>query len=237
MDISSIFSDAFDYARKMFADLGRLAILIVLDVIPVVNFIVVGYAAKVVKETPSKELPALKDYVDMWVQGLKIVVASIIWMIIPIILIAVGFGLAFFIFPIVIGVVGVILAFCIAIILCMSIVHMVKQNSFGKAFAAGEVLDIIRRIGWSKYILWLIAIFVIGLVIAAIGAIPWVGWLISLIIGPLFAVFAARSASLIYSEAVPTATEFVSGTRYCRNCGAGLTPDAAFCPKCGQKVE
>jgi hypothetical protein len=253
MDISSIFNDAFDYTRKMFADLGRLIVLIVLAIIPIVNLIIVGYAAKVVKESPSlKEPPTLKDYGEMWIQGLKIVVASIIWMIVPIILIAAGFGfgaisfgLFFPISPAIIGaaivsiVVGVVLAFVFAIILSMAIIHMIRHSSFSKAFAVGEILDIIKRVGWGKYVRWLIIVFVICLVIAAIGSIPFVGWIISLIVAPLFAVFAARSASSIYSEAVPTPTVVQAGASllYCRNCGASLLSEAIFCPKCGQKVE
>jgi len=242
MDITSIFRDAFDYAKRMFADLGRLVILIVLDIIPIVNFIVAGYGAKVVRETPSsKEPPALKGYGGMWIDGLKIVVATIIWMIVPIILIALGFGLAavspaiFGVWLIVLGAIGVVVAFIIAIIMAMGIVHMIKLNRFSKAFAVREILDIIRRIGWGKYILWLIVIFVIALIIAGIGSIPLVGWLISLIIAPLFTVFSARS--LIYSEGAPAPTPPPSGAKFCGNCGESLASDAAFCPKCGQKVE
>jgi len=252
MNIRSIFNDAFDYAEKMFADLGRLVILIVLTFIPLVNLVVLGYFAKVIRETPSSEPPALKGYGEMWIQGLKIAVASIIWMIVPIIL---GGCMALaFIAPIplsgaksgaliVLGMIGigvavlvaVVVAFMISIILSMAIVHMIKHNSFSKAFSVREILDIIRRIGWGKYIFWLIIMFVIYLVISAIGFIPLVGWLISLIIGPPFSVFAASSASLIYSEGVSMPTQ-PSGAKYCGNCGESPPSGAAFCGKRGQKV-
>jgi len=63
----------------MFTDIGRLILLIVLNIVPIVNFIVVGYAVKVVRETPSSnEPPALRGYVEMWIQGLKVTVAAII---------------------------------------------------------------------------------------------------------------------------------------------------------------
>lgn len=253
MDTSSIFSDAFKYTKRMFDDLGRLVILIVLNIIPIVDFIVMGYTAKVIRESPtSTEPPALKDYWEMWIQGLKIAAASIIWMAAPIILVVVSISLVSVNFGFssaanpdlatigtlsILCAIGIALAFIIAIIMSIGIVHMIKQNHFGKAFAVGEILDIIRRIGWSKYILWLIIIFGITTIIFAIGNIPFVGWLISLIIGPLFAVFVARSALLIYSEGTPTPPTPPSETRYCKNCGESLPTDAAFCPKCGQKAE
>jgi len=193
-------TDSIDYTKMLFNDLGRLLILIILDIIPIVNFIVAGYAANVIKQSKdSKELPPLTNYVDLWIQGLKIVVASIIIMIIPIILI--GPSVVLFVIA---AWIGVLLAFFLSIILGMAIVNMVKHGSFGKAFAFGEILNIIGKIGWGSYIVWLIVIFIISVIISAIGGIPVIGWLLSLILGPLFAVFVARSASLTYLEGTTT---------------------------------
>jgi hypothetical protein len=258
MDTSSIFSDAFKYTRRMFDDLGRLVILIVLIIIPIVNFIVMGYTAKVIRESPtSTEPPALKDYWEMCIQGLKIFVASLIWMVAPIImivasitLVSVSFDFSATTYPdpatmgtlSILCAIGITVAFIIAIIMCIGIVHMIKQNRFSKAFAVREIFDIIKCIGWGKYILWLIIIFGITTLIFAIGSIPYAGWLISLIIGPLYTVFIARSALLIYSEGIPApptppSTALPAETRYCKNCGESLPADASFCPKCGQKAE
>ena len=259
MDTSTIFSDSFKYTRKLFGDLGRLLILIVLDIIPIVNLVVTGYAAEVVRESPaSTEPPTLKDYVEMWIQGLKITVAATIWMIAPLILIAVPIALfsasydfTATVYPGLAAIgagliftctICIALALIIAIIMAIGIVHMIKQNRFSKAFAVREIFDIIKCIGWGKYILWLIIIFGIATLIFAIGSIPYAGWLISLIIGPLYTVFIARSALLIYSEGIPApltppSTALSAETRYCKNCGESLPADASFCPKCGQKVE
>ena len=81
-------TDSFNYTKLLFNDLGRLLLLIILDIIPIVNFIVVGYLSNVIKQPKdSNKLPPLKNYFDLWVQGLLVVVASVIFMIIPIILI------------------------------------------------------------------------------------------------------------------------------------------------------
>jgi hypothetical protein len=212
-------TDSIDYTKMLFNDLGRLLILIILDIIPIVNFIVAGYAANVIKQPKgSKELPPLTNYFDLWIQGLKIVVASIIIMIIPIILIGpsvVLFVIAAWIdvsflptvggfLAIVMLLIGLLLAFFLSIILGMAIVNMVKHNDFGKAFAFGEILNIIGKIGWGSYIVWLIVIFIVSVIVSAIGGIPVIGWLLSLILAPLFAVFAARSASLTYMEGTTT---------------------------------
>ena len=266
MKLDKNLTDSINYTKILFTDLGRLLILIILDIIPIVNLVVLGYVSKVIKEpVNSRELPPLDNYWSLWVQGLKIAVVAIIYMIIPIILIipfvsimalswaafpgfpAVGLFLAI---PMLI--IGLLLAFFLAIIFSMAIVNMVRKDSFGKAFAFGEVWGIIGRVGWGMYILWLIIFFVCAIIVGAIGSIPAIGWILSLIIGPIFGVFVARSASLTYWEGVspqaeepvvekPTRSEALEAPReavekkFCIHCGAEMTADAVYCPKCGKK--
>ena len=218
MKLDENLTDAIDYTKLLFADLGRLLILIVLAIIPIVDFVVLGYLGNVMKAPKdSKQLPPLENYFDLWFQGLQILVASIIFMIIPLIL-AVPFifllmlsnaSLPFlatvsWVLSVVLMIVGLLLAFFLAIILAMAIVNMLKKNSFGKAFAFGEIFEIIGKVGWLNYILWLLVIFVCSIVVAAIGSIPVIGWFLSLMIAPIFGVFVARSAALVYLEATET---------------------------------
>ena len=264
MDLGQNLSRSIDYSRKLFADLGRLLILIVLDVIPIVNLAVVGYMTKVIKEPPtSDELPPLKEYVTLWVQGLKVTVAVIIYLIIPFIFIAPFIAmtvLAGLISPSLVPVgwvlavpmliVGVLLIFFILIIMSMAIVNMVKKDSFTKAFAFGEIVAVIGRIGWGTYIFWTIIIFVCALIVGGIGSIPAIGWLISLVIAPIFGVFVSRSASLVYSEgtapvAAPPATErpptppapTTEEKKFCTFCGAEIAKEALYCERCGREQE
>jgi len=269
LDLSQIIGNSFEYAKKLFTDVGRLLILIVLHIIPIVGWlIIVGYMTRVIKDTPSSsEPPPLRDYGDLFVQGLKVVIAFIVYMLVPLILIGLavsafilsifGMGLvypAWTLGALGVGllVIGIILAFGIAIIMAMAVVHTVKNNSFGKAFAVGEILGIIGKIGWVKYIFWLIIMFVIAWVVPGIASIPWIGLLILVIILPALEVFYGRSAALIYSEGVPPVgvpptppappgyvppppppTVGVPAVKFCVHCGAQIAAEAVFCPKCG----
>jgi hypothetical protein len=226
MDLSDNLSNSFEFARKLFSDFGRLVILIVLDLIPIVNLIVTGYAYRVLKESPVADSPPkLENYGDMFIDGLKVAIASIIYMIVPLILITAGVG-SFFATTVMksgtnfmpgefkpaytglltgtgiaLAVVGVIVAFVMLILLAAGIAHMIKTGKFGKAFAFGEILSVIGRIGWGKYIAWLVLIVILAAIVGAIaGGIPVVGWLIAAIIGPAVAVFYFRSLGLLYSE-------------------------------------
>ena len=226
MDLSDNLSNSFAFARKLFSDFGRLVILIVLDLIPIVNLIVTGYASRVLRESPGADSPPkLENYGDLFIDGLKIVIASVIYMLLPLILIAAGFGSFFaamvtgggpnFMWGgftpaymgllggtgVVLVLVGLLVAFVMLILLAAGIAHMIKTGKFGKAFAFGEILNVIGKIGWGKYIAWLILIVVLAAIVGAIaGAIPYVGWIIAAIIGPALTVFYFRSLGLLYSE-------------------------------------
>ena len=226
MDIGENFSNSFDYARKLFSDGGRLLILIILDIIPIVNWIVVGYAARVLREAPGgKNPPKLENYGDLFVDGAKVFFASLVYMIIPLAVMGAGIAsVAFAMFmggglipgtprPIeggslfVLGGTGIvlllvvaILAFLALIVLGAAIAHMIEKGKFGKAFAFGEILDVIREIGWGRYLAWVVLVAIIAIVVGAItSAIPFVGWLIEVIIAPAVAVFFFRSLGLLYS--------------------------------------
>jgi hypothetical protein len=226
LDLADNLSNSFEYAKKLFGDFGRLLILIVLDLIPIVNWTVVGYAARVLKESPGTDAPPkLEDYGKLFVEGAKIFFASLIYMIIPLIVIVAGVGS--FVAGMVVGagsdfmargftpgpmgllsgtglvlvLIGALVAFVMLILLAAGIAHMIKTDKFSKAFAFGEILGIIRRIGWGKYLAWVILLAIIAAIVGAItGGIPYVGWLVSVIIGPGLIVFFFRSLGLLYGE-------------------------------------
>ena len=226
MDLSQNLNNSFEYAKKLFSDFGRLIILIILDLIPIVNWIVIGYAARVLKESPGADAPPkLEDYGGMFVAGAKVFFAALIYMIIPLILLAAGIGsMAAAMFPtfgpdfvmsgfspaqffmfggigLSLIILGVIVAFFMLIVLAAGIAHLIKTGSFGKAFAFGEIFRLIGKIGWGKYLAWVILVAIIaGMVGAIVGSIPYVGWLIQAIIAPALSVFFFRSMGLLYSE-------------------------------------
>jgi len=225
LDLPDNLSNSYEYAKKLFSDFGRLVILIVLDLIPLVNWVVVGYAARVLKESPGADAPPkLENYGRMFVDGAKIFFATLIYMLIPLILIAAGVG-SFLAGVVMTGgsdfmkgftpeqmfvlggtgvalvLIGVVLAFLMVIILAAGVAHMIKTGKFGKAFALGEIFRTVGKVGWLKYLAWVILVAIIsGIIGAVVGSVPYVGWIISAIIGPPVMVFFFRSLGLLYSE-------------------------------------
>lgn len=213
MKLEENFTESIDFSLKLLKDAGRFIILIILCIIPIVNFIVLGYVSRVVKETPrSDSPPALEKYDELWVEGAKVFVAALIYFIVPGLLL--GLGAAFFApfpFPpfllglrVIIISLALILLFLALIFAVIGLVHMIKTEDFGNAFNFERIISIIKSYGWGRYLLWLLIVYAIVLVISAIGTIPYIGWIITAVISPLLAVFLGRSAALVYEEgAVP----------------------------------
>ncbi len=134
---------------------------------------------------------------------------------------------------------------------------MVKTGRLGSAFDFNQIFSKIRTIGWPNYILWIIVMFVIGLILGGLSLIPFIGWLISLIISPVFLVFVGRSAANMYETAAtvstpphtaippppppspPGAQPAAAPVRglFCGYCGNPLQPGDKFCGKCGRPVK
>ena len=255
MNLGDNLTDSFEYTKKLFSDAGRLIILIVLSLIPIVDWIVIGYQAKVLRESPGTGTPPkLERYGELLVEGAKVFFATLIYMLIPLILIIIGgvstfagvmstsgpvlaAGLVLGGAGAVILLVGIIIMVLLLIFLAVGIAHMIKTGKFGKAFAFGEILRIIRGIGWAKYLGWIIVVVIIGVVVSAVsGLVPIVGWVISAILQPILGVFVFRSLGLLYNDGAPpelrVARPVVSGSA-CPSCGTPLQPHHKFCPNCG----
>jgi MFS family permease len=255
LNLSENLSNSFEFAKKLLSDGGRLIILIVLDIIPIVNWIVIGYAARVLRESPSTETPPkLEKYGEMFVDGAKVTFASLIYMLVPTILIATGASSLFagmlslqggFAAPsvmlggtgVVLLLVGILLGIILLLLLAAGMAHMLKTGKFGKAFAFGEILRIIRGIGWGKYIAWIVVLVIISMIIGGVaGLIPYVGWVISAIISPILSVFIFRSLGLLYNEGAPPELRVqpnAVSSLVCSSCGTPLQPHHKFCPTCG----
>jgi O-antigen ligase len=99
-----------------------------------------------------------------------------------------------------------IITFLISIVALMGLIHMFKTGSFGKAFAIGQILNIIGKIGWLRYLAWLVVSFVLAMVIIAFTYIPFLGWIIVAFLEVLLVIFLARSIGIMYDSAMGMTT-------------------------------
>lgn len=227
MSLSDDLSEASQYTGGIFQRIGDLLILFVISIIPIVDFIALGYYARVLRDYPSSRTPPkLEGYADLFTEGLKIFVVAFIWAIM-IVIVSVIIAIPFISLA-VLGALAnpniftttqwipllapfiaifVVIAFFSGIIAFMGVVHMVKKNSFGKAFAFREIFDAIGKIGWLRYLASFVVFFVILAIVGTItSALGPIGWVVSAFLSVLVGLFVARTVGLLYdkAEGIPT---------------------------------
>lgn len=220
MNITDNITESLKYPLN---DWTKILILTVISIIPIVNFMTMGYYVRIIKSTFAgiDEVPDFDDLGELFIDGIKVLIVSIIYMIVPLIIYFVALlpllfasdpysmmsglmsGLA-----IVILIIDIVVAIIFSLILYPAIVNMaLYDGEIGAAFRFSEILDRIKEIGWGSYILWVIAIIVtsavVGIILGIIGFILMfilIGFLVLIAAGAYLTMFQARSIGLLFSE-------------------------------------
>ena len=183
--IMGLFGTAFGAVKwgfgTNFSHIGRWLLLTIFSCIPIVNFIADGALMKVLKGEEPDISPAGKSFVT----GFFFFLIGLIYAIIPAIIILV-LGL---ISSIAAAIVGIILVILLCLIAIPAEINFVRSGKFGKAFAFGEIFGMISKLGWGKYILAIIVMFIVGFIVSLVigiiayvlGLIPVAGWVLALI--------------------------------------------------------
>ena len=81
-------------------------------------------------------------------------------------------------------------------------IRFARTGSIAEGWRFPAIRENIRKIGWGKYIIALILLLVIGIIFSIVTAIPaiipYIGWVIPVILSPLLTVFTARYLTLVY---------------------------------------
>ena len=201
MNIKENLSDSLQYPVK---DWVKMIILGIILIIPIVNFIGLGYYLRIMRSTYAglDELPDFEHAGELFIDGVKILIVCIIYAIVPLIFFAISFA-----FPTpVFFILSAIFAMVISIFAYMGIANMAfHESEIGKAFRYREVLDRIGAIGWGHYILWWIVLMLIvtvaGFIIGIVGGIMLffvLGLLVFLLGYSYLVIFQARTAALTF---------------------------------------
>lgn len=223
MDYGNMISDAFEYTREaLVGKWMRWVLLTIVTIIPIVNFISFGYMMEIYRGT--KPAPELENWGTLFVDGLKLFIVALIYMIPVIVIIAIFGGIGF------LGMIGsgnangdpslaagaiaslmgglflaLIVALLISIIAAVGVIRFTRMGSMGEAFNFSAILETIGRIGWVDYIIALVILFiavaVVEFVMGLLMIIPVLGWIISLFITAALVIFEARYLTLIYDSA------------------------------------
>jgi hypothetical protein len=199
--ILDIYKDALEYSAKDWKTLVILGVIALFSFLLLPAFLITGYNYRVINNAVHgiingrDPLPEFNDIIDMFVDGVKVVIVQIVYLIIPVII--------FFIFAIIAGnlsgfasaavmVIGCLLTLVVGIASClmcqMGLCHMVyHEGAFSKAFEFREIKEVIDEIGWFECILTYIGLIIIVFVISVV---------VTTLIGIIFALFGVSGAFL-----------------------------------------
>lgn len=219
MGIGDNLSSSFNYAIDGLV--GKWSKWVILIIGTIIFPILAGYNIRVLKGGATA--PEADDILGMLIDGIKMYIIGIVYMIIPCIIglvmliLTAGSGLAAlsglntsdpgafigFLFGsvAVAFIVWVVFAFIFGLFEIIGIIRFARSGSMGEAFAFSEIMDKIGSIGWINYIISLIVLGIVMFIIYFIlMIIPIIGWLLILILGPLLSIVVARYQSNLYDS-------------------------------------
>ena len=199
--ILDIYKDALEYSAKDWKTLIILGVICLFSFLLLPAFLITGYNYRVINNAVHgvingrDPLPGFDDLIGMFVDGVKYVIVQILYLLVPCII--------FLIFAIIasqvtgvassaimiIGCIITFVAFVVAeLMIQMGLCHMAyNDGAFSKAFAVGEIKEVIDEIGWFECIATYLGVIIITLVIS---------FVVAAIIGIIFTAFGVSGAVL-----------------------------------------
>ena len=199
--ILDIYKDALEYSAKDWKILVILGVVCLFSFLLLPAFLITGYNYRVINNAVHgvingrDPLPEFDDIISMFVDGLKYVIVQVAYLLVPVIV--------FLIFALIssqlagiassaIMIIGCLITFVLFVVaelmINMGLCHMAfNDGAFSKAFAIGELKEVIDEIGWFECIATYIGLIIITLVIS---------FVVTALIGIIFAAFGISGAIL-----------------------------------------
>ena len=182
--------DYVEALKRPFSDLTKLLIYIIISIIPIVNFISSGYLLDVAQTSMKrkKALPEFKNYVRLFVEGIKVLVIGIIYMI-PAIIALFFAGVSGFGFHSITTLgAGIIIAAIITLIMAYiatgALLVYADKRKIKEAF---NIKAINKKIFTSTFFVgWIIAIVIAAIIDVILAFIPLIGGILGGAIGGIF---------------------------------------------------
>jgi hypothetical protein len=216
MDYGSMVGESFEYAKEAVAGKWNKWLMLIIATI-LLGLPLMGYSMKVLRgERPA---PEVDDWGTLFIDGIKYFIVTLIYAI-PLILVWIvvigasavslmsgdytammaAFG------AIALGlVIMFVLAVIIAVFEVIGAVRFARTGSIGEAFNFNAILATIGKLGWVPYIISLVVLIVVavvfGIIVAIIQMIPVLGFIIYLCLIAPWTLFIARYVCQIYDSA------------------------------------
>jgi len=209
LSVGENLAESFNFAKDgLIGHWVRWLLLAIIGAIPIVDFIFLGYAVKVLKG--GNVAPELDGWGKLFIDGIKLFFLVIAYLLIPIIVIIAGIFMGGLMGGIgtIITILGFILALAFGIAAPMAAVRFSKTDSLGEGFNFSEIFKRIKSIGWGKYILSYAVLVIVLLLFCALIAIldimltEWlqIGLILPIIIIPFLLLWKGKFYENLYSR-------------------------------------
>jgi len=197
----------------------------------ILSFFLSGYTVRVYRGT--KPAPDFTGWTGLFVDGVKLAVVWFLWILPLILVLAAGIAIALTTFLsaqaqsvspnwiLLVSFIALLLlveGILFIIVLLFGIlgaVRFARTGSIREGIRFSAILTTIRTIGWLSYIILLIgfviAMVIYGIITVILSVIPYIGWVLVLIINPFFMIFTARYFALVYEQGEPRPVPPVPG--------------------------
>ena len=180
--ILDIYKDSLEYSAKDWKTLIILGIICFFSFLILPIFLIPGYNYRVIDTAVhgiingKDPLPSFDDIISMFVDGVKIVIVQIVYLIPPVLIFALFIIIASNLtntLASAVIIIGALLTFATGVIgylmMQMGICHMANSDgAFTKAFAFREIKEVIDSIGWFKCILTYLGLIIITIALSVI---------------------------------------------------------------------
>ena len=209
----------FTGLTSIFQSLGLKNIVLTLFsliALVLVYFLISGYQYRIIKSSLNdvEVPPEFNNWLDMFIDGIKVTIVTIIYLLPSIFIIGFIAGILIFSVGNLSALIFILIAILYIIIIVpisrMAIAYMADNGGkLGAAFRFREILNKISSNGWMKFILWYIVTGIIFLIIIIVGSVVTsvIGRLIFaplsmilnlLFVAPYLYMFINRSVALFY---------------------------------------
>ena len=218
MDYGNMVGESFEYAKEAVVGKWNKWVMLIIATI-LLGLPLMGYAMKVLRG--EKPAPEVDDWGTLFMDGIKYLIVMIIYMIPAMIVLFVFVGASALaamsnnptaamaaIGGMLIGLLlFAVIALITSIFALIGAVRFARTGSIGEAFNFAAILATIGKIGWVPYIIALVVYIVVAviysIIVSIIQMIPILGFLVSLCIIAPWSLFSARYICQLYDSAGP----------------------------------
>ena len=191
--ILDIYKDAFEYSAQDWKTLLILGVICLFSVLLLPIFLITGYNYRVINNAVHgvingrDPLPKFDEIVNMFVDGIKVAIVQIAYVIVPVIIFLIfmfGASYAVDVAAVALMIIGCLITLVVGVLAClmnqMALCHMAyNDGELSKAFALKEIKGVIDDIGWFNCILTYLGLIIITVVISSV---------VTAIVGSIFTV-------------------------------------------------